>query len=278
MSTSYDGMRTTILVPDDAVTLENSGLHLPLTPVSISSSSDSFVSIPDHLVSLAALEHLGYNSETATRIWEYWTNWPPGEPKRETDDDGFLFIDVVEGHLDNSPDTYAENDAEWFHCMNLYGINRELQEEIMDPKLRSIRLTESTKSYCISAQYAGLSTVVERVGRLAYRLDQPPTRRVHPVISVQHLEPPTPDPFDRELPNSQPTFDDHFPEETDRHDVAVVLDIRVRRLGRYGISRKEYLIQWQGEPREQAQRVKESDAVGAEEKVAEFEERRRNKL
>ncbi|KUM61434.1 hypothetical protein ACN42_g5669 [Penicillium freii] len=114
-------------------------------------SSDSFVSIPDHLVSLAALEHLGYNSETATRIWEYWTNWPPGEPKRETDDDGFLFIDVVEGHLDNSPDTYAENDAEWFHCMNLYGINRELQEEIMDPKLRSIRLTESTKSYCISA-------------------------------------------------------------------------------------------------------------------------------
>ncbi|OQD61521.1 hypothetical protein PENPOL_c016G08267 [Penicillium polonicum] len=60
--------------------------HLPLTPVSISSSSDSFVSIPDHLISLAALEHLGYNSETATRIWEYWTNWPPGEPKRETDD------------------------------------------------------------------------------------------------------------------------------------------------------------------------------------------------
>ncbi|KAJ5202181.1 hypothetical protein N7449_004260 [Penicillium cf. viridicatum] len=173
MSTSDDGMRTNILVPDDAVTLQNSGLvssplsdgtrrihkrrlnrssdeeeqHLPLTPVSISSSSDSFVSIPDHLVSLAALEHLGYNSETATRIWEYWTNWPPGEPRRETDDtdNGVLFIDVAEGHLDNSPDTCAENDAEWFHCMNLYGINRELQEAIMDPKFRSIRLTDSCK-------------------------------------------------------------------------------------------------------------------------------------
>ncbi|KOS37762.1 hypothetical protein ACN38_g11440 [Penicillium nordicum] len=166
-------MWTNILVSDDSVTLENSGLvspplsdgtrriherrlnrssdeeeqHLPLTPVSIFSSSDSFVSIPDHLVSLAALEHLGYTSETATRIWEYWTNWPPGEPKRETDDtdDGVLFIDVAEGHLDNSPDTCAENDAEWFHCMDLYGINRELQEEIMDPKFRSIRLTESCK-------------------------------------------------------------------------------------------------------------------------------------
>ncbi|KAJ5961122.1 uncharacterized protein N7479_008272 [Penicillium vulpinum] len=173
MSTSDDGMRTKILVPDDAVTLQNSGLassplsdgtrrihkrrlnqssdeeeqHLPLTPVLISSSSDSFVSIPDHLVSLAALEHLGYNSETATRIWEYWNNWPPGEPKRETDntDNGVLFIDVAEGHLDNSPDTCAENDVEWLHCMNLYGINRELQEAIMDPKFKSIRLTESCK-------------------------------------------------------------------------------------------------------------------------------------
>ncbi|CDM37174.1 hypothetical protein DTO013E5_9484 [Penicillium roqueforti] len=175
MSTSNDGMQTNILVPDDAVTLQNSGLvsspssdgtrrihkrrlnrssdeeeqHLPLTPVSISSSSDSFVSIPDHLVSLAALEHLGYNSETATLIWEYWTNWPPGEPKRETDDtdNGVLFIDVAEGHLDYSPDTCSENDAEWFHCMNLYGITRELQEAIMDPKFRSIRLTDSCKSW-----------------------------------------------------------------------------------------------------------------------------------
>ncbi|KAJ5598451.1 hypothetical protein N7537_008535 [Penicillium hordei] len=147
MSTSDDGMRTNILVSDDAVTLQNLGLHLPLTPVSISSSSDSFVSIPDHLVSLAALEHLGYNSETATRIWEYWSNWPPGEPKRKTDDiyHGVPFIDVAEGHLDNSPDTGAENDAEWFHCMNLYGINHELQEALMDPKFRSIRLTESCK-------------------------------------------------------------------------------------------------------------------------------------
>lgn len=38
--------------------------------------------------------------------------------------------------------------------------------------------------------------------------------------------------------------------------------------------RKEYLIQWRGEPREQAQWVKESDAVGAKEKIAEFEDRR----
>ncbi|KGO74640.1 hypothetical protein PITC_084160 [Penicillium italicum] len=173
MSSLVYDMQTSILVSDDAVALQNSGLaspplsdgtrrihkrrlnrssdeeeqHLPLIPESISSSSDSFVSVPDHLVSFAALEHLGYDSETATRIWDYWTNWPPVGPKRKTDDiyHGVPFIDVVEGHLDNSPDTCEENDAEWFRCMDLYGINRELQESIMDPKFRSIRLTESCK-------------------------------------------------------------------------------------------------------------------------------------
>ena len=129
----------------------------------------------------------------------------------------------------------------------------------------------------LGQQYAGLFTVVERVGRLAYRLQLPPTWRIHPVISVQHLEPaPSPDPFNRELPQDpEPTYDDRFPDDMDRHDVAAVLDMRVRHPGRYRTPVKEYLIQWEGEPREQSQWVKERDAVGAEEKIREFEERRR---
>ncbi|KAK4865001.1 hypothetical protein LT330_001624 [Penicillium expansum] len=128
----------------------------------------------------------------------------------------------------------------------------------------------------LGQQYAGLFTVTERVGRLAYRLELPPTWRIHPVISVQHLEPaPFPDPFDREPPDDPPaTHDDRFPDDHDRHDVAAVFDVRVRHVGRYRTPRKEYLIQWLGEAREQAQWVKEQDAVGAEEKIAEFEERR----
>jgi hypothetical protein len=128
----------------------------------------------------------------------------------------------------------------------------------------------------LGQQYAGLFTVVERIGRLAYRLDLPPTWKVHPVISVQHLEPaPFPDPFEREPPQPSPTHDPRFPQDTDRHDVARVLDVRVRRLGRYRTPVKEYLIEWLGEAREEAQWVKERDAIGAEEKIAEFEERRR---
>lgn len=57
--------------------------------------------------------------------------------------------------------------------------------------------------------------------------------------------------------------------------MARVLDVRVRRLGRYRTPVKEYLIEWLGEAREEAQWVKERDSIGAEEKIAEFEERRR---
>ncbi|KAJ6181206.1 hypothetical protein N7519_011667 [Penicillium mononematosum] len=134
--------------------------HLPLTPVSIASNSDSFVSIPENLVSLATFEHLGYNSETATRIWEYWTNWPTWGSQRGTDDIGGVpFIEVAEYYINSSLDTCEDDDDQWLHCMNLYGINCEFQEAIMDPKFRHIRLTESCKYWVqdtIKLRYRGL--------------------------------------------------------------------------------------------------------------------------
>ncbi|CAI7608310.1 unnamed protein product [Penicillium glandicola] len=145
MST-LENVGTSILAPDDTIILEESGLvspplsdgtrrihkrrltrssdeeglHLPLSPASI--ASDSFVSIPEHLISFATLQHLGYNSQTATRIWEYWTNWPAGEIKRESDDieDGIPFIDVAKGHIYHSLDTCEDDDARWLHCMDSF--------------------------------------------------------------------------------------------------------------------------------------------------------------
>ncbi|KXG50745.1 uncharacterized protein PGRI_045120 [Penicillium griseofulvum] len=190
----------TILAPDDAVILQESGLispllpdgtrrihkrrlnrssdeeeeHLSLSPFSLSSvsqspvwstsSSESFVSIPEHLISLVTLEHLGYNSQTATRIWDHWTSWPPGEPKRESDDiyHGVPFIDVAEGYIRNFSDTCEDNDATWFHCMNQYGINTELQQAIMDPKFRHIRLIGTCKFWVrdtLKLRYRGLQAI-----------------------------------------------------------------------------------------------------------------------
>lgn len=187
---AFDDNTTAILAPEDAALMQESGLvtpsssegtrwihkrrlnrssdeeeqHLPLTPVSTTSSSSSFVSIPDHLISFATLLHLGYNSQTATHIWENWNNWPSWGPMRESDDIeyGVPFIDFAKGHIGSALDTCEDDDAQWFHCMELYGISNELREAIMDPKFRQIRLTESCKFWVqdtFKLRYRGLKAL-----------------------------------------------------------------------------------------------------------------------
>ena len=43
----------------------------------------------------------------------------------------------------------------------------------------------------IQQQFVGPFQILERIGRLAYRLELPGTMKIHPVISIAHLEPAT---------------------------------------------------------------------------------------
>ena len=59
----------------------------------------------------------------------------------------------------------------------------------------------------LTQQYVGPFRIVEKVGRLAYRLDVPLDWRIHPVFSVAQLEPappPAEDPFARPFPSNPP--------------------------------------------------------------------------
>lgn len=124
----------------------------PLPPISATSSSLDFVTIPDTFISLATLIYLGFTKEEAEKVWNKWTNWPY---PRETDPDdedspwgNMRFIDFILLHMgsdgsDDDNDTYSENNEEWYSCMVRYGINDELQTAIMDPYFDSIRHTET---------------------------------------------------------------------------------------------------------------------------------------
>jgi hypothetical protein len=57
-----------------------------------------------------------------------------------------------------------------------------------------------------------------------------------------------------------------------------LLDVCQRRLDRYRTICTDYLVQWKGQTLEQAEWVKERDAVGAEEKTKEIMERRASSL
>lgn len=110
--------------------------------------------------------------------------------------------------------------------------------------------------------------VLERVGRLAYRLQLPPELAgAHPVVSVQHLEraPPEGDMTSAEPPS---TYDSRFPDDTDRADVDAVLDMRYRGRGRG--RRKQYLVRWSALGNEHLEWLDEDNLVGAEEKVLEY--------
>lgn len=90
-------------------------------------------------------------------------------------------------------------------------------------------------------QRVGPFTVLERIGTLAYKMDFPPTWRIHNVVSIAQLEPaPTTDPYGRQRPHRPAVNDERFPGEEDRYEVEQILDKCERRHGK-GF-RVEYLV------------------------------------
>jgi hypothetical protein len=81
--------------------------------------------------------------------------------------------------------------------------------------------------------------IIEPVGRLAYRLKLPSTWRIHPVISIAHLQPHRDDPYGREEPPPPPDLDVEGEE---------VFEVEAILAKRYNKRRKrhEWRIKWKG--------------------------------
>jgi len=94
-------------------------------------------------------------------------------------------------------------------------------------------------------QFVGPFQVIERIGRLAYRLKLPPTMSIHDVVSVVHLEPatgPEEDPYGRHTEAPPPIVVDNEEEwEIDR-----LLRKRQRRFGKAKNATIQYLVRWKG--------------------------------
>jgi hypothetical protein len=112
-----------------------------------------------------------------------------------------------------------------------------------------------------SQQRTGPFVVREVYGKgNAYKLDLPDHWKIHPVISVEHLEPapaPSADPFERPTPDHPPAIDDDA--HADQWLVEKLLDRRIRRIGRYRKEITEYLVQWRGYGAEWNQWLREDD-------------------
>ena len=96
----------------------------------------------------------------------------------------------------------------------------------------------------LSEQQVGPFDVIEQVGKLAYRLDIPPNWKIHPVISVAHLERHVPDPFNRSIMPLPETIHDDDDGSHDEWEVEEI--IRSRWTGKGRNKRKEWRVKWKG--------------------------------
>jgi hypothetical protein len=93
----------------------------------------------------------------------------------------------------------------------------------------------------LSQRCVGPFKVIEAVGKLAYKLDLPVNWKIHPVISVVHLEKHVPDPYDRDLPPPPDIVND----QDSPHEEYQVEEIIRKRYNRKK-KRYEYRVKWKG--------------------------------
>jgi hypothetical protein len=104
------------------------------------------------------------------------------------------------------------------------------------------------KNKKLSIQRTGRFRIKRRVSPLAYELELPSNMKIHPIISVAHLEPlpPGKDPFDRPHDDHPPPVEESNPDdEWQSYAIERFLDRRIRRYGR-GKQIVEYLVKWKG--------------------------------
>lgn len=94
----------------------------------------------------------------------------------------------------------------------------------------------------------GPFTIVQKISSLAYKLDFPPSSKVHPVVSVQYLLPcDTRDPFQRRQPPPRAVdygSDTSAGSDVEHREVERILGKRLDRRG--GRDTVQYLVRWKG--------------------------------
>ena len=124
----------------------------------------------------------------------------------------------------------------------------------------------------LTQQYVGPFEVIERVGRLAYRLEIPEGWLIHPVFSIAHLEPcpaPGSDPFERSSPDHIPPVSTH-PDGSMDCEIERLLNKRTYKKGRGYVT--EYLLRWKSYGPEWDRWYDVKDLEGAGELIKEYEE------
>lgn len=98
------------------------------------------------------------------------------------------------------------------------------------------------RNHKLHQQRAGPFKVLDKIGRLAYRLELPPVMRMHPIVSITQLEPGPDDenPYARARNFDPPPVIEKDGTATDLYEIETLLEKRESNDGR----KVEYLVKW----------------------------------
>ncbi|KAL8369548.1 hypothetical protein RB595_000061 [Gaeumannomyces hyphopodioides] len=116
--------------------------------------------------------------------------------------------------------------------------------------------------------------VLERVGKLAYRLELPPNLRFHDVVSIIHLRPatdPDKDPYQRGATQPAPDIIEDDPNWAGRFqewEIEAILDDRVEKRG--GVDKRVFFVKWKLFDHRHNNWIVEDGLDGAQDMVREY--------
>lgn len=123
-------------------------------------------------------------------------------------------------------------------------------------------------------QYVGPFRVIQKIGKLAYKLNVPSHWRIHSVFTIAQLEPapdPNSDSYKRSRPNHPDTiYVDGDTEAYKSYEIDRLLNRKVIRKGRNSIT--QYLVRWKGYEPEYDQWYFAKKLDNAQKLIAEYEE------
>ena len=186
-------------------------------------------------------------------------------------DTGFPAVDDHLQRLFDTRETAQANMSRAIERMKTQADKRrsDLKFKVGDSVLLSIEhLNLPEGVHKLYDRYIGPYTVLELVGRNAYRLDLPSHSKIHPVINIERLKPylgSGSDFPDQPRPARPPAVLNDQGESTGEYEVESILGKRQR--GRT----TEYLVHWAGYPHSDDQWLPKSRMQGSAELIQEFE-------
>ncbi|KAJ4129873.1 hypothetical protein NW768_006843 [Fusarium equiseti] len=96
------------------------------------------------------IRQVGFDERKAAKSWRRWSEWAEeGGAEFGCATRDVPFLALVKGVVEFSDDAWGDDDAVWIQWMQKHGISAELQDAIMDPTFKQVRLTRTCEQWVL---------------------------------------------------------------------------------------------------------------------------------